>query len=54
MNRQLALARLAALLAARADEHVRAVEDQRWRQYTQLERGNAVRVYCGVDWKQQH
>lgn len=54
MNRRLALARLAALLAARADEQARAAEDQRWRQHTQLERGNAVRVYCGIDWKQQH
>jgi len=26
-------------------------EDQRGRQHTQLERGNAVRVYRGIDWK---
>lgn len=51
MNRRLVLTRLAALLAARADDK-RAAEDQRCRQHTQLERGNAVRVYCEVDWKQ--
>ena len=52
-NRRLALARLAALLAERADTQARAAEDQRWRQHTQLERGNAVRVYRGADWTRE-
>ncbi|NEX23480.1 peptide chain release factor H [Thiorhodococcus mannitoliphagus] len=53
LNRRLALARLAALLAERARDQARAAEDQRWRQHTHLERGNAVRVYRGVDWKRE-
>ena len=53
LNRRLALARLAALFAERADKQVRAAEDQRWRQHTQLERGNAVRVYRGTDWTRE-
>ncbi|MCF7977144.1 MAG: peptide chain release factor H [Chromatiaceae bacterium] len=54
MNRRLALARLAAQLAERAQDQARAAQDQRWRQHTQLERGNAVRVYRGVDWRREH
>ncbi|MCK7578806.1 MAG: peptide chain release factor H [Chromatiales bacterium] len=53
LNRRLALARLAALLAERAERQSQAAEDQRWRQHTQLERGNAVRVYRGLDWKRE-
>ena len=53
LNRRLALARLAALLAERADTQARAAENQRWRQHTQLERGNAVRVYRGADWTRE-
>ncbi|MBK5963049.1 peptide chain release factor H [Thiocystis minor] len=53
LNRRLALARLVALLAERADQQVRAAEDQRWRQHTQLERGNAVRVYRGANWTRE-
>lgn len=53
MNRRLALARLAGLLAARAEERSRAAEDQGWRQHTELERRNAVRVFRGVEWTQQ-
>jgi peptide chain release factor len=52
LNRRLALARLAALLAERAEQQSRAAEDQRWRQHTQLERGNAVRIYRGSRNKQ--
>ncbi|EXJ14028.1 Peptide chain release factor like protein [Imhoffiella purpurea] len=51
LNRRLALARLAALFAERDQDQTQAAEDQRWRQHTQLERGNAVRVYRGIDWK---
>ncbi len=53
MNRRLALARLAAQLAARTQAQTRAAQDQRWRQHTQLERGNAVRVYRGLDWRRE-
>ena len=53
LNRRLALARLAARLAERAERQSQAAEDQRWRQHTQLERGNAVRVYRGLDWKRE-
>ena len=52
MNRRLALARLASLWQQRAAQQASAAEDQRWRQHTQLERGNAVRVFRGVEWKQ--
>ncbi|EIC19619.1 peptide chain release factor H [Thiorhodovibrio frisius] len=51
MNRRLALARLDALLAEREAERRRAAEDKRWRQHTQLERGNAVRVYRRADFR---
>lgn len=53
LNRRLALARLAALLAERAEQQSRAAEDQRWRQHTQLERGNAVRIYRGATWQRE-
>lgn len=49
-NRRLALARLAALLQERATAQAKSAETARWRQHTQLERGNAVRVYRGADW----
>ena len=52
-NRRAGVARLAALLAERVDTRTRAAEDQRWRQHTQLERGNAVRVYRGADWTRE-
>jgi peptide chain release factor len=51
LNRRLALARLAALLTERAEQQSRVAEDKRWRQHTQLERGNAVRIYRGADWR---
>lgn len=53
MNRRLALARLDALLVARTDAQARDADERRWRQHTQLERGNAVRVFRGVEWKQE-
>ncbi|RKT38003.1 peptide chain release factor H [Thiocapsa rosea] len=54
LNRRLALARLMALLAERSDDKTRAAENQRWRQHTQLERGNAVRIYRGQAWCRIH
>jgi peptide chain release factor len=53
MNKRLALARLDALLAESQDERRRAAEDKRWRQHTRLERGNAVRVYRGADFRRE-
>lgn len=53
MNKRLALARLAALLAERENEKRRTAEDKRWRQHTRLERGNAVRVYRGADFRRE-
>ncbi len=52
LNRRLALARLATLLNERAEATKRTTEDRRWRQHTQLERGNAVRVFQGADFRQ--
>ncbi|WPL15145.1 Peptide chain release factor 2 [Thiorhodovibrio winogradskyi] len=51
LNRRLALARLSALLFEQTEDRLRAAEDRRWRQHTQLERGNAVRVYRGSDFR---
>lgn len=50
LNRRLALARLANLFAERADTKTREEMTTRWRQHTQLIRGNPVRVYRGKDW----
>ena len=50
LNRRLALARLADLLAEQAETRIREEMTTRWRQHTQLIRGNPVRVYRGKDW----
>lgn len=50
LNRRLALARLAALLAERAGRQAQAALSERWRQHTRLIRGNPARVYRGADW----
>lgn len=50
LNRRLAFARLANLFAERADTKTREAMTTRWRQHTQLIRGNPVRVYRGKDW----
>jgi peptide chain release factor len=49
-NRRLALARLQALLQARAAGDDRAAERARWEEHNALTRGNAVRVYTGEDY----
>jgi peptide chain release factor len=49
-NRRLALARLQALLQARADGHTQDAERARWQEHNTLTRGNAVRVYGGEDY----
>ncbi len=50
LNRRLALARLANLLAERHDSRMHAADAARWRQHTSLIRGNPARVYRGADW----
>ena len=50
LNRRLALARLANLFAERAETKTLEDNTTRWRQHTQLIRGNPVRVYRGKDW----
>lgn len=49
-NRRLALARLQALLQARAAGADLDAEQARWQEHNALVRGNAVRVYCGEDY----
>ena len=49
-NRRLALARLQALLQARADGQSEDAEHTRWQEHNTLTRGNAVRVYSGQDY----
>jgi peptide chain release factor len=46
-NRALAMARLAASLAARAESAAAAAERDRWMRHDALERGNPVRCYRG-------
>ena len=53
LNRRLALARLAHRFDERAETQTRAAETTRWRQHTQLIRGNPVRVYRGADWTRE-
>lgn len=50
LNRRLALARLANLFAERAETKTLEDNTTRWRQHTQLIRGNPVRVYRGKEW----
>lgn len=51
-NRALALARLAAALADRARTTQEADSRERWRQHASLERGNPVRRYVGLEFRQ--
>lgn len=52
-NRKLALARLAQLVAQRQQQSERRVQQQRWAQHDELERGNPIRVYCGVEFERR-
>ena len=51
MNHKLALARLAAVLAERANATAADADTERWQRHEQLERGNPVRVFVGPDFK---
>lgn len=48
-NRRLARERLAALLAARADDRRAAADQARWGEHAAIERGNARQVFRGPD-----
>jgi peptide chain release factor len=52
MNKKLALARLAALLADGVTSAKAAAERERWAQHDQLERGQAVRTFKGADFRE--
>jgi peptide chain release factor len=52
MNKRLALARLAALLAAGATAAKADAERDRWAQHDQLERGRPVRTFKGPDFRE--
>jgi len=52
-NRRLGLARLAEALAARAQNAARAKQQECWSEHNQLERGNAVRIFEGDDFKER-
>lgn len=51
-NRRVALERLRALLAARAAEGHAAGEQARWGQHQVIERGNASRVFRGLEFRE--
>lgn len=53
LNRRLALARLAQRFDERANRQAQAAETARWRQHTELIRGNPARVYRGTEWTRE-
>jgi peptide chain release factor len=53
MNKKLALARLAGLLAAGANAAEAESDRTRWAQHDQLERGSPVRTFRGPDFREQ-
>jgi peptide chain release factor len=52
-NRALALARLAATLAGRADAREADLRHGRWKLHASLERGNARRVFLGPGFEER-
>ncbi len=52
MNKRLALARLAAMLAAGVTSAMAEAERERWTRHDQLERGRPVRVFKGVEFRE--
>lgn len=52
-NRALAVARLAAALVEREQAAGKAAEKDKWRKHDEVERGNPVRTYAGLDFKRQ-
>jgi peptide chain release factor len=53
MNKRLALARLAGLLAAGVEAQKAGAERDRWAQHDALERGKPVRTFTGPDFKEK-
>jgi peptide chain release factor len=53
MNRKLALARLATALEARVDAARAHADNARWARHEQLERGNAIRIFEGPDFRER-
>jgi len=51
MNRKLAMERLCALIDERQLDGQRAVDRMNWLEHNRLERGNAVRVYEGLEFR---
>ncbi|MBL8566959.1 MAG: peptide chain release factor H [Hyphomicrobiaceae bacterium] len=52
MNKRLALARLAAMLAAGVTSAMAEAERERWTRHDQLERGRPVRVFKGAEFRE--
>lgn len=52
MNKRLALARLAQMLASAAEGKRADAERERWQRHDQLERGQAVRVFKGPEFRE--
>jgi peptide chain release factor len=53
MNKRLALARLAGLLAAGVEAQKAGAERDRWAHHDALERGKPVRTFTGPDFKEK-
>lgn len=53
MNKKLAMARLAAMLAQQRQNAQVAARQELWSQHNQLERGNPVRVFTGPDFMEK-
>jgi peptide chain release factor len=51
MNRKLALQRLKRTLAKQKEEAENNLKKERWQQHNELQRGNPVRVYSGLEFK---
>jgi len=51
LNKKLALERLCAMIAEQKSADKRVVEHLNWLEHTRLERGNAVRVYEGLEFR---
>jgi peptide chain release factor len=53
MNKKLALARLAALLAQQKKEALAGNRETQWQKHTQLERGNPIKVFVGMEFRER-
>lgn len=53
MNKKLALARLAALLAGQAADRLAGSRDAQWQNHTELARGNPVKIFEGMKFREK-